>query len=211
MSETIPSEKESEKNGVSVDESSLMVVSKQPRDMFDLMMRNSVKASVTGCFGEWRTMTVSSFVQNIFQQNVKLEATNGKNPLKLKKTGVNDNNPSESRKAVKFIASFCQNEEEYLQLVSLKNISDVFLERMKAARVLGNKLEERVKAWCDENVTKKKPLKLVKLGALGKNIIKSDLKIFHFKVAHKEQWNEVKKLMMNKFDEDNEKANESSN
>lgn len=210
-SETIPNENESEKDGlvtsVSVDESSLMVISKKPQNATEELMLGAVKASVKACFGEWRSMTVSSFVENIFQQNIKLQDTHGNNPLNVRKKSVNDNNPSESRKAVKFIVSFCENEEELLKLLSLKNVSSVTLERMKAGRELGNKLEGRVRAWCNENVNVKN--KQLKLGALGKSVIKNKTEVFHFKVAHREPWNGVKKMMMDKFKEDNEKSNES--
>lgn len=184
-----------------------MVTSKKPKTIDEELMLSAVKASVQACFGGWRTMTVSSFVENIFQQNIKLQDTNGNNPLNLKKKGVNDNNRSESRKAVKFIVSFCENEEELLKLVSLKNVSDVTLERMKAGKELGNKLEGRVRAWCNENLTVKK--KQLKLGALGKDVIKNKKEVFHFKVAHREPWNGVKQMMMDKFKKDKENANES--
>lgn len=198
-------EKESETDAI--DESDLLDISNEPKDLSEKMILASVKLSAKGCFENWRQSTITSFVEDLFIQKVQLKNTKGKNPLDLKKRNQSDNNPSEAKKAVKFIVSFCENIDEYDQLVGLKNVSELSsTDRRNAGRKLGKELTKRAEAWYKKEYGKEKKLKL---GPVGKEIVKDKHDVFHFKVAHREQWSGIRIMMTDKFKKDKENAKES--
>lgn len=203
-------EKETETDALAskdaIDESDLLGISFQPKNLREKMMLASVKLSAKGCFENWRKSLISSFVEDLFVQKVKLQDTQGTNPLGLKKRNQSDNNPSESKKAVKFIVSFCENENEYDQLVGLKNVSELSTkDRRKAGAELGEELAARAKEWHKKEFGKEIKMKL---GPLGK-MIKDNTDKFHFQVAHRQQWAGIRLMMRNKFAKDKENAKES--
>ncbi|GFH53816.1 hypothetical protein CTEN210_10292 [Chaetoceros tenuissimus] len=108
------------------------------------IMVGRVKASAPACMTNWRKQSIASLLVEAVNQNVIFSRSpqGNKNPLGLphhkKSDKVSKNAWQESRGAVKFLASFCENMDEYAFYTGDKRITknESLSERAKKARNL---------------------------------------------------------------------------
>jgi hypothetical protein len=172
------------------------------------IMVGRVKASAPACMINWRKQTIASLLEDAVNQNVifSRKPKGNKNPLGLPHHTTSDkvskNSWQESRGAVKFLASFCENMDEYAFYTGDKRITknDSLSERTIFARTLGEMLEGRVHEYIKESSIKVK--NDIEIGWIYRNLVeKGDKKCFRIKIAKTDSWDTIKKQMVKKIKE----------
>ena len=162
-------------------------------------------------FSDYGTLSIIEFVTRVYTNECKL-FLDGDNPLNVK----GKNKPRESCKFIKFLASFCENMEEYADLtgdgrdMKMEWKTNRISQLTKHGKNLGELLQGRVNAWelPETLVQDGQSVKYVNCGRIPKVFIKKkfEKEDFHCKIAHVNTWPQIKEKMEKHFKELKKKA-----